>query len=447
MNMIRRLIVVFAFCAVFSVTPVAQARSKAHVLVISIDGMRPDYVTQVDMHGLKIPTLRALLSQSSYAEGVIGVLPTITYPSHTTIMTGVWPIEHGVYGNQKFDPFAEGQSQITEVSTIKVETLWEAAHRAGYTVASVGWPVTTGAKYIDWLLPANAAFEGADPDGAVSGKSSAGLHYDNPPGLRERLADSLPPGRSLDVDETRFQWQIAVIQRFKPEFMTAHIGNLDHEEHSHGPFSQQANAALELVDGRVRRLIDAERAVYPDAYIIIVSDHGFLPTDHAVSINALLMKEGLIDPKNHTWEAAAYNTGGTSAIIVRNPSDKKTVAKVKAVVKTMSANPGYGIGRVLTHEEVVASGGRPDALLMLDAAPGWRFAVGTTRDVIDVPGTGAHGQMPDHKELRSAFMLSGPGVERHHDLGIIDMRQIAPTIGEILGVRLPAAKLAPITFK
>lgn len=447
MNIIRRLMVIFAFCAVLLPAPLAQARAKAHVLVISIDGMRPDYVTQADRHGLKIPTLRALLSQSSYAEGVIGVLPTITYPSHTTIVTGVWPIEHGVYGNQEFDPFAEGKNQITEVSTIKVETLWEAAHRAGYTVASVGWPVTTGAKYIDWLLPANAAFEGVDPDGAVSGKSPAGLHYDNPPGLREQLADSLPTGRKLDVDETRYHWQIAVIQRFKPEFMTVHIGNLDHEEHSHGPFSEQANAALELVDGRVRRLIDAERAVYPDAYIIIVSDHGFLPTDNAVSINALFMKEGLINPKNHTWEAAAYNTGGTSAIMVRDPTDEGTVAKVEALVKTISADPDHGIGRVLTHEQVLARGGRPDALFMLDAAPGWRFAIGTTRDVTQVPSTGAHGQMPDHKELRSAFMLSGPDVEKHHDLGVIDMRQIAPTIAEILGVRLPAAKLAPIRFR
>src|SRR5690349_17425400 len=74
-----------------------HAADKAHVLVISIDGMRPDYVTDADKHGLKIPTLRKFFAESTYAEGVVGVLPTITYPSHTTMMTGVWPIEHGVF--------------------------------------------------------------------------------------------------------------------------------------------------------------------------------------------------------------------------------------------------------------------------------------------------------------------------------------------------------------
>src|SRR5688572_9947887 len=129
-----------ALCAIGVVS--TDAAGKARVLVISIDGMRPDYVTEADKHELKIQTLRKFLAASAYAEGVIGVVPTITYPSHTTMMTGVWPIEHGIFGNQKFNPLAEGREQITDFSDIKVKTLWEAAHQAGYTVANVGWPVT-----------------------------------------------------------------------------------------------------------------------------------------------------------------------------------------------------------------------------------------------------------------------------------------------------------------
>src|SRR5690242_4926543 len=76
----------------------------APVLLISIDGLRPDYVTQADAHGLKIPNLRRFLSEGSYADGVVGVVPTITYPSHTTLVTGAWPAEHGIYSNITFDP-------------------------------------------------------------------------------------------------------------------------------------------------------------------------------------------------------------------------------------------------------------------------------------------------------------------------------------------------------
>jgi predicted AlkP superfamily phosphohydrolase/phosphomutase len=358
---------------------------------------------------------------------VVGVVPTITYPSHTTMMTGVWPIEHGVFANQKFNPLAEGRDQITEAATIKVETVWEAAHKAGYTVASVGWPVTTGAKFIDWLLPANAAFEGGDPDGATPAKETTKVFYDNPPGLSEQLAGSLPQDRKLDVNDRRHEWQLQVIKRFKPQFMTAHVGYLDHQQHLHGPFSKKAKEAIEFVDGRVARLIAAERAAYPEAYIMIVSDHGFLPTDRAMSVNALFAQAGLIDVAKKTWQAGAYNTGGSSAVIVRDPNDAATVAKVKTLIAAAAKNPEYGIGRVLNQEELIARGGIPNALFMLDAAAGWRFVSGTTRVVTLVPGTGAHGQMPDHLELRSSFILIGPDVA-HRNLGVIDMRQIAPTI-------------------
>lgn len=425
----------------------AQAGSPARVLVISIDGLRPDYVTEADKHGLKIPTLRKFLTEGVYAEGVVGVLPTVTYPSHTTLMTGVWPIEHGVFGNQKFTPLAPGKEQITEASTIRVKTLWEAAHQAGYTVASVGWPVTTGATFIDWLLPANAAFEGGDPDGGAATGSAGRVAYDRPAGLREQLAGALPPGKKLTVDDRRHEWQVEVIKRFRPEFMTAHIGYLDHAEHKHGPFSPEACKTLEFIDGLVARLIATERAAYPDAWIAIVSDHGFLPTDRAMNLNALFAREGLLDPDRQTWRAAAYDTGGSSAIIVRDPQDAATVEKVRAVITAAARNPDYGIGRVWSHEEVVARGGMPDALFMLEPAPGWRFVGGTRQVVIQVPGTGAHGQFPDQPALYSTFMLVGPGGAAGRNLGIIDMRQIAPTIARLLGVSLPAARLSPVRYE
>ena len=161
----------------------------------------------------------------------------------------------------------------------------------------------------------------------------------------------------------------------------------------------------------------------------------------------LLAKEGLLDPKAETWEAAAYNTGGTSAILLRDPSDAKTAARVTAVLEAARKNPAYGIGRVFNHQEVLARGGRPDALFMLDPAPGWRFATGTAKLIAEIPGTGAHGQMPDHPELRAAFMVSGPGIAQHKDLGVIDMRQIAPTLARLLQVKLPRAKLAPLNLR
>ena len=423
-----------------------DAATDARLLVISVDGLRPDYVTAADRHGYKIPALRKLLAEGAHAEGVIGVVPTITYPSHATLMTGVWPIEHGVFGNQQFDPFAPGTTQITEISTIKVPTLWEVAHKAGYTVANVGWPVTTGAKFIDWLLPANAAFERDDPDGATATQSAANIVYDNPPGLGNELADSLPKGKKLGVSDRRHEWQVAVIKRFKPHFMTAHVGHLDATQHRNGPFTPAVKTTIEYVDGLVGRLVATQRAAHPDSYIAIVSDHGFLPTERGMSVNALLARAGLLDVENKRWEAAAYDTGGSSAIMVRDPRNATILAKVKEVIAAAAKNPDYGIGRVFTREEVVARGGHPEAVLMLDAAPGWRFVGGTRQVVLAVPGTGAHGQFPDQSDLRATFIIAGPGVDVGRNLGVIDMRQIGPTLAKVLGLTLPAARMQPVNY-
>ena len=83
----------------------ALGAHAAPVLMISIDGLKPEYITQADAHGMKIPYLRTLLVNGTYADGVVGIWPTVTYPSHTTLITGVWPAEHGIYNNHEFDPF------------------------------------------------------------------------------------------------------------------------------------------------------------------------------------------------------------------------------------------------------------------------------------------------------------------------------------------------------
>src|ERR1700727_3051130 len=127
----------------------AQSHS---VLLISVDGMRPDYVTKADEHGLKIPNMRKMMQEGAYAEGVIGVVPTVTYPSHTTLITGVWPEKHGIYANTTFDPERKNLGGwYWYAEDIKVPTLWDAAKSAGLTTASVNWPVSVGAP-VNYLV-------------------------------------------------------------------------------------------------------------------------------------------------------------------------------------------------------------------------------------------------------------------------------------------------------
>jgi predicted AlkP superfamily pyrophosphatase or phosphodiesterase len=130
----------------------AFAAEARPVLLVSIDGLRPDDVLHAPDLGVSAPNLRALADEG--AEGVRGVLPTITYPSHTTLITGVWPARHGIASNTTFDPLFKNQTGwCWYAEDIKAPALWDAAHAAGLKVANVHWPVSVGARSIDLNLP------------------------------------------------------------------------------------------------------------------------------------------------------------------------------------------------------------------------------------------------------------------------------------------------------
>ncbi len=433
----QRVMVALAVLLLGATNIVAQ---KPHVLMISVDGMKPEYVTHAREHNLKLPVLEQFLEDGTSAEGVVGVIPTVTYPSHTTLITGVWPAEHGIYSNTLFDPLGQhGGEWNWYFRDVRAETLYEAAGRAGLTTAAIGWPATVGAP-IDYLVP-----EAPHVEKVVT-----------PSDLKNKIGVTIPAHADIDVERTA--WAIGIINIYNPNFVLVHIGLVDHEEHLHGPFSIEANKAIEKLDQQVGQLIDAERKKDPHVSIVIVSDHGFARVDHHVRVNVLLAKAGLItlrlgeQPEGtspvQSWNAQAWESGGTAAIMLRDPSDAAVRGKVKQLLDVIANDSQYGIDKILTHEELVEHGGYPNAAFLIDFKPGWAAAGGFRGDAVqDAPSTGTHGYLPSHPELRSAFMVMGPGVAKGRNLGVIDMRQIAPTVATILGVNLPAAKLHSVDYK
>lgn len=434
----------FAFTAAMAAPAVAaQALKPEPLVVISIDGMKPEYVTHAVDHGLKLPELTGFLAEGTYAEGVRGVLPTVTYPSHTTLVTGVWPAEHGIVNNTTFDPYNEHPGQwYWDFRYIKVETLYQAADKAGLKTAAVGWPVTVGAP-IDYLIAEGAQSEKTD--------QFTGSPY-NPPNILEQLG--FKPTNDFN-DAAKTDEAIAILRKWHPALLLVHLTDLDHEEHLHGPFSPQADATIETIDGQVREIADAADAVNPHARIVIVSDHGFVAISHNVNLNVLFGRANLIQlgpPKDgrltiKSWEAEAWHAGGTAAIVLHHPHDKDELRKVKAVLDAAQADPAYGIATVLDHDQIAAGGGFPTASFLVEFKPGFNIGVALTGPVV-TPSTqkGTHGYLPSRPEMRSTFMAEGYQIAHGRDLGVIDMRQIAPTLAEMLGVTLPAAKLPPVNI-
>ena len=185
---------------VLSTSALGQASSP--VLMISIDGLRPDSVTEAEAHGLKVPNLRRFLTEGAYASGVNGVVPTVTYPSHTTLVTGVVPAVHGITSNTTFDPLFQNQvGWFWYAEQEHAETLWQAAHAMKIVTVSVNWPVTVDAPGIDFNLP--EYWRASTPDDVLLLHALA-----RPLGLQQQLESELGPwvdGNTLTVaaDATR----------------------------------------------------------------------------------------------------------------------------------------------------------------------------------------------------------------------------------------------------
>jgi len=433
----------------------SMCASAASVLMVSVDGMKPEYVTQSDAHGLKIPFLRSLLADGTYASGVVGVWPTNTYPSHTTLLTGRAPAEHGVYNNVEFDPrhkFAESWYWYT--SQIKVPTLWQAAKQAHLVTASVGWPVSVGSPDIDYLIPEYWRIFHPTADLNPSDRYMIAA-LSRPAGLLEEMQSRLGPylmgnDSGVAADEIKTRFALDILGRHRPRFMTIHLSALDDAEHEHGPFSAEANRVLEATDDMLSRLAAAARANDPKAIAVVVSDHGFTSLTHRVNLLIPFIQAGLITmihdvgspPQVTGWAAEPWLAGGMAAIMLRDAGDKATQDKVRDLLQRLQSDPNNGIAAVLDAEAVHQRAAFPGASFLVVMRPGYYTGNATSGDMVsDMMGHGGHGFAPDEPDMHASFFMSGPGIARHRDLGVIDMRQIAPTVAGQLAVHLPGGAM------
>ena len=420
----------------------AQDRAAPPLLVmISVDGLRPDYVTQA-AHGAKIPNLRKFLSQGAYADGVQGVIPTVTYPSHTTLVTGVWPAKHGIYANTTFDPLQKNfQGWYWYFEDIRVPTLWDAAAKAGRTTASIQWPVTVGA-HINWLIPEFWRANTPDDAKLLRAVSTPGL-------IAEATADIGPYSGGIDTsveaDKNRGKYAEWILEKKHPALLTLHLIALDHIEHETGPFSSEAVTVLEGIDAAIGGVWDAaERVASGHAFVAVVSDHGFARTDAQLNLFSAFREAEFfhIDGKGKItdWRAMPWVTGGSAAIMLRDPEDGALRSQVKDLLTKIASDPANGVDRVLDAEELRARGGYPTASFFVGLKPGWRTGSDVETPLLTkTKAGGTHGELPDLPDLRASFFLVGPGVPAAKDLGVIDMRNIAPTLAHEVGLQLPSA--------
>ena len=430
--------------ATFSPSPLGEGRGEGrvprgegrHVAVISVDGLGASELFGGPTCVSPRSTLRALADRGAYSHGVRSVLPAITYPAHATLSTGTLPSRHGVHDNGR------GGEWFKERSNIAVGTLWDAARRAGKSVAIVTWPSTYGAD-ADWLVPEDLANQVVATPAIRAGST---------PGLFDSLVSAVgapqlvpfaQPEAGTPLDEMTARFAAEIVRRHRPALLLTHFLDYDHYMHAR-PWSPEACGALERIDGHIARILDAyrEAGVLDRTTVFVISDHGFAAVEKVVNVFAMLDDAGWsgIFPGRDVAGSVRVALAGGAVAFEPAPGfgfEEEKLARLRARVEKR-----YGhVVRWITDRQADAMGGYPHASFVLCARPGYSVTARAQGAVFIEPMKyrGAHGYCPDEPEMNAAFIASGYGVRKAGAVGRIPMADVAPTIAGFAGIALPEA--------
>lgn len=408
----------------------AKVRHR-HVLVISIDGMRSDTYLR-PLPGLHIPNLLRLKQQGSFADGMIVVYPSLTYPSHTTMMTGKLPAQHGIYTNLSSRvPGKDAKDWFWFSHAIRCPTVWDVARRHGLTTASIGWPVTAGAD-INWDVPEiwNPAI-GRVPEPMYVAK------FMNPIFALQALGAVGLPKANEDDDDLRIALARYVIQEHQPNLMLIHLVDLDAMQHQYGPGSPQAVQVLNSEDHRIGEILAAyqKAGLGKNTDVFIVSDHGFVKVHRIILPNKLFVKAGLLSADAHgniTGGRIDTVSNDGSFFIYWPPHRHLGRAVYRAILPLLER---HLVWAVLGRNALKALGADPNARLALDAPSGAMFDSSAKGPLVSsCPTKGSHGYLPFRPGLEASFIAWGPGIKSGVDLHLIRETSIASTILKALGI-------------
>ena len=367
---------------------------------------------------LRLPALSALKENGVFCGNVKTVYPTLTYPIHTSLLTGCSPARHGIGHNQPFQPDTapDMRAWYWSVKDIRVKTLHQAAREKGLRCASILWPVSGKNRAVGRNFPEVLPLPGENPVVKM-------LRYASPLWvLRMELlyGKTRPSIQQPHLDDYATLLCEKLYQsRRPPDVLTVHLVDCDAMRHRYGVDSPEAHAAMERLDERVGRIVEAARQAPggSDTLFCVVSDHGQQDAPRGILLDQLLREA--CGARAQTLGMGAYIFG----------------PDITAAWRALTAHQEeWGIRRILGEEELRSLGAPENVRLAVDAAPGCCF-IDRQEET-----RGEHGFSLDCPQARTLLWLSGPGIPPGQTLKEANLVDIAPTLARALGLSLPQAE-------
>jgi len=406
-----------------------QSSSRPKVIVISLDGF-PAYALSDPR--LPIPTLRKLIKQGVNAP-MTGINPTVTWPNHTAMVTGVNASEHGVLANGTITrtgawPPVKVEPMLPQRKMVHARTIYDAAFEAGLTTAQVDWVAINDAPTITWAFS-----EWASADGPLEREMIAKGAV-----TADELKD-FPKANILYRDQMWTRAAEYLIRNHKPDLLLYHLLSLDSIHHQNGPNTLAGRSAMAFLDSCVEKVVRAveESGQAANTTFLIVSDHGFKAYTKQIRAANALQAAGLGD------KVFALPEGGTAFVYLADPKATALLPKIREALSGLD-----GIAVIYGSADYAALGlPTPDkdpqfGELLLAAKAGYSFSGAVGGPVTaEVPqAAGSHGYLASDPEMPCLFIAAGRGVRPGAKLERVSNLDIAPTIAGLLGLKFPSAK-------
>lgn len=382
-----------AACATTPPNAPAQ-RDAPYVVLVSFDGFRWDYAAMTDT-----PAMDRMAREGLKARSLQPVFPTITFPNHFSIATGVQPWRHGIVANDFPDENKQDWYHLKVRSTVEdgrwylSEPVWVTAEKAGMRTAAY------------YFVGTEADIDGIRPS-----------HW--------RAFDADVPGRAR-VNQV-LDW-LALPEEQRPHMLTLYFEDVDDHGHWYGPEAKENMEAVRRVDALLGSLLDGIAALPHGGkvHVVLVSDHG----QAAYRYGDPLVLSEVVDLR----DAEVVGSGPYAFVHLAESDAGRAPLMRDAINNRWNCGRAYLPGELPAAWKAGASERYPE--LFVQAEPG--CGVIASEAAHHKITAGDHGWAPDVPEMHGIFYAMGPRIPKGESTGVVHATDVYPMLMAILGLEPP----------
>lgn len=395
----------------------------------------------------RLPNFKRFLKHAAYSRQVSSVYPSLTYPAHTTIVTGKTPAHHGVINNTLLQPARRSPDWCWQRKYVNGTTLYDEALARGMKVAALLWPVTAKSA-ITWNVPeifANRPWTNQILTSLANG--TPGYQFL----LNQKFGRLRDGKRQPALDNFTHASLKYTLKTYRPDLTLVHLTDLDSQRHLHGMHSEEAAAAIKRHDKRIGELMSVMKRcgmdIKRDTTLVLLGDHSQIDTQQVILLNRTFREQGYLNVRDgvvRDWKVICKNCDGSAYIYIQKEGLERNEQlrlknEVYDLLKVMQQDRANGIAAIYSRKQAAAMGADPECSFMLEARRGFYFQDELALRDIGEHQKATHGYHPGRRDYQTVFMAAGPDIVPGIDIGEMSLLDEGPTMAALMGLELPDA--------